>query len=136
MFCLYPTSPLRKARDLCLMYDLLLRCPSANGAIAVTKFSHYPFQAMYVGENNFLNALWPEHILKKGNEFPQLYAGNGSTYAIQVSEFIANKNFLPLDSGLLPYAMNSLSSIDIDDSNDYELLCKITKLVNDELVLI
>ena len=132
MFCLYPTAPLRSSKDLQAMNELLLQNPTAAGVVAVTKFSHYPFQAMYIDANNHLQAMWPDHLLKKGNDFPELFAGNGSTYAIRVLDFLNHKNFLPLDSGLLPYVMEASASIDIDTKQDYDLLSKITCLGTDD----
>ena len=132
-FCLYPTAPLRNAQDLRNIYNMLVSSPEADGVFAVTPFSHYPFQALSESENGYLMPFWKEHVLKKGSDFPNFYAGNGSTYALSVASFLKFGNFSPSNFNILPYKMSQMRSIDVDTIEDFELLKKISIVVDSNL---
>ncbi|MDB4346550.1 acylneuraminate cytidylyltransferase family protein, partial [bacterium] len=95
LFCLYPTAPLRNAKDLRAIASILDNMSDALAVIGVSKFMHYPHQALRVGKNGELQPFWPELVNLRGSDLPTLVAGNGSTYAIQVKSFMQTKNFLP-----------------------------------------
>ena len=130
-FCLYPTAPLRNSSDLISMGRQLQITNASSclpdGVFAVSAFGHYPFQALYCNNNGFIEPYWPEHILKKGSDFPNFFAGNGSTYAISVRKFMKYGNFDPSNYCITPYEMPQLRSIDIDTIDDFNLLQKLTK---------
>ena len=135
-FCLYPTAPLRNAIDLKNIYTLLESQPEADGAFAVTQFSHYPFQALSLDNDGYLLPYWKDHILKKGSDFPSFYAGNGSTYAVSISSFLKHGNFSPSNYNILPYFMSQICSIDVDTLDDFQLLEKISTVVNGSLSIL
>lgn len=121
LYCLYPTAPLRNADDLCDIASIFATQSDAIAVVAVSKFMHYPHQALQVGANGKLRPYWPELANMRGSELPHLVAGNGSTYAVLIESFLQTQSFLP-STGLYPHHMNLLSSIDVDTSDEYELL--------------
>lgn len=139
-FCLYPTAPLRNSSDLLKMDSLLRNSTFAShkpdGVYAVSAFGHYPFQALYSNKEGFIEPFWPAHILKKGSDFPDFYAGNGSTYALSVKKYLQFGNFSPLNYLIAPYEMPQLRSIDVDTVDDFNLLKKITKADGSSLIFI
>ena len=66
---------------------------------------------------------------------PSLFAGNGSTYAIKVSELKKYKNFVP-PTKVYPYEMPIWKSLDIDTKDDYEYSsCRVSYLVRHHEIL-
>lgn len=128
LYCLYPTAPLRSAKDLRSIASIFDNKSDAIAVIGVSKFMHYPHQALTVGANGDLHPFFPELVGLRGSDLPSLVAGNGSTYAIHVQSFIHTKKFLP-PKGLYAHNMDLLSSIDVDYSDEYELLKLAFELV-------
>ena len=123
LFCLLPTSPMRTANDLIKISEILSTVPDVKAVMAVTNYFYYPFQALIKDTEGFISPFWKELIAKKPNECPEFFVDNGSTYAIKVSNFLKEKTFY-LNSGLFPYLMDRLRSIDVDDLEDFKLLKK------------
>ena len=124
LFCLYATAPSRNAEDLRSVARILEEDGNINAVIGVTNFFYYPYQALTLNHDGFLEPYWKELSEKKRTSFPKLYADNGSTYAIKVPIFQKDKTF-HLKKGLKPYYMEKTRSIDIDEKEDYDLLRKI-----------
>lgn len=123
LYCLYATAPLRNKDDILNIEDIFNQHPDCKGVIAVTDFTHYPFQAFERSKDNTIRSYWPELCRKKGSEFMPMVAGNGSTYAINVKDFQDIKDFYtPGMKGLYSYLMEQWRSIDIDTREDYEIL--------------
>lgn len=121
LYCLYPTAPLRNVDDLRAIASIFATQPEAIAVVAVSKFTHYPHQALQVGADGELRAFWPELVNVRGSDLPLLVAGNGSTYAVSVPSFMQTQSFLPA-TGLYAHYMNPLRSIDVDTKDEYELL--------------
>lgn len=121
LFCLYPTSPLRNEIDLRNISFILDSNTKVRSVIAVTKFSHYPHQALSLGKDGIIKPFWPELVSKRAKELPEFVAGNGSTYAIQVEDFLSNKDFY-LTKGMYAYQMDFIRSLDVDTKEDFNLL--------------
>ena len=116
--CLYATAPLRNYNDIKSMINMVSdgRC---KFAIAVTKFHYPPHQALKFDENCDITPFWPKLLLMNSNELPKLCVDNGSTYVMDVNEFIRLKSFYgqPLKGYLMPRER----SVDIDTKSDLEL---------------
>lgn len=115
--CLYATAPLRNADDIIAVLDLL--GPDCSFAMAVTTYSHPPFQALRADEHGSLVPMWPECIDMKSQEAPKLLVDNGSTYAVSVGEFGRQRSFY--GPGLRGHLMPRERSVDIDMPEDMEL---------------
>ena len=116
--CLYPTAPLRKAEDIAATLKLI-EPGKCDFAVAVTKFGHYPHQALRLDESGFLKPMWPEYVFFRGEKIGQLLAGNGSTYAATIEAFQRYKRFY--GPGMRGHIMPRSRSVDIDDNEDLEL---------------
>ena len=109
--CLYATAPLRTSKDI-INTLRLLEDDKCDSAMAVTKFSHYPHQALKLVKSGFLKPMWPEYISCRGEKIGQLLVGNGSTYAVTIEAFKRCKSFY--GSGLRGHIMPKSRSVDIE----------------------
>ncbi len=124
IFCLYATSPLRDAKDLKNIFKKFVD-KNASAVLAVTKYIHYPHQALQVNSNSSISYYWPDKANIRSEKMPILLAGNGSTYAIKVNELIKYKNFVPPIDDVYSYEMPIWKSLDIDTKDDYDMLVKM-----------
>ena len=123
LFCMYPTAPLRTEYDILAINRLFEEHTNCVGVIAVTDFSHYPFQALQLLPDSRIKPYWPELCQLRASLLPPLVAGNGSTYAINVDEFMHTGDFYSATmEGFYAYRMDPLRSIDIDVESDLLLL--------------
>jgi CMP-N-acetylneuraminic acid synthetase len=123
IFCLYATSPLRDANDLKNIFKILTE-KNAAAVMAVTKYLHYPHQALKVNSDTSISYYWPDKANIRSEKMPKLLAGNGSTYAIKVDKLIKYKNFVP-PADVYSYEMPIWKSLDIDTKDDFEMLNKM-----------
>lgn len=127
LFCLYPTAPLRDHIDLLEMASIFDMYNDVQSVIAVTKYSHYPYQALSCNNDGKIMAFWPDLVRKRSNELPKLVAGNGSTYAANVGSFLHFKDFY-MPQGMYAHEMSFMRSIDVDEYQDLEILKSFSKL--------
>lgn len=115
--CLYATAPMRNAQDIRDTMALLEpgRC---DFAMAVTSYDHYAHQALKFEDNAALTPMWPDLVRKRGSDLPQLRAGNGSTYAVNVAAFREHRSFY--GPNLRGHDMPRDRSVDIDTRDDLE----------------
>lgn len=116
--CLYATAPLRSAHDICSVMALLAQ-PQCCFAIAATTFNHYAHQALRLTAEGHLEPMWPELCNLRGSEVGTLVAGNGSTYAADVTAFLAQGEFY--GPGMRAHLMPFVRSVDIDTADDFAL---------------
>lgn len=117
MACLYATAPLRNALDIRATMALLE--PGRCGfAMAVTTYDHYPHQALKFESGAALTPMWPDLVTKRGSDLPQLRAGNGSTYAVNVADFRKHLSFY--GPNLRGHDMPRERSVDIDTRDDLD----------------
>ena len=64
IYCLYPTAPLRNKNDLINISNIFEKQTNVDSVIAVTNFSHYPFQALKINDKKKIEPFWPEYISK------------------------------------------------------------------------
>lgn len=113
--CLYATAPLRNAKDIMGTMAPVLEGES-ECCLAVTDFSHYPFQALAEAEDGTLSPMWSDLVEKRADALPPLWAGNGSTYAVTVDMLRREQSFH--GPGLKGFRMPKSRSIDIDTADD------------------
>lgn len=116
--CLYATAPLRRASDISNVMALL-DDPKVNFAFAITSYEQPVHQALEYDADGYLRPRWPERVNLRSQEVEQLYAGNGSTYAVRVPTFRQAGSFY--GSGLAGHIMPRARSVDIDTKEDLEL---------------
>lgn len=122
--CLYATAPLRRAEDIAGTMALLER-GRCHFAIAATRYSHYPHQALMRSADGCLAPRWPEWSGKRSEEVGELLAGNGSTYAVFVEDFLRTREFY--GPGMKAHVMPFARSVDIDTAEDFELAWCLAK---------
>jgi pseudaminic acid cytidylyltransferase len=123
--CLYATSPLRTAHDVAETVGLI-EPGVCDFAIAVTKYMHYPHQALRRTDDAFLVPMWPELSERRADRVGELLAGNGSTYCADVSAFMREGSFYgPRMRG---YEMPLSRSIDIDTEEDFQMALALATL--------
>ena len=116
--CLYATAPLRNAGDVRAVMALL-EPGVCDYAMAVTHFSHPPFQAMRNNSMGFLEEMWPDLGHRRTQDMEELFIDNGSTYAALVKAFRDHKTFRgPRARG---YLMPRSRSVDIDVQEDLDM---------------
>lgn len=118
MCCLYATAPLRDSDDIRAVMALLA-LPQCNFALAATAYSHYPHQALKLESDGMVRPMWPELCDLRACEVGTLVAGNGSTYAVDVTAFLAHGEFY--GPGMRAHLMPFARSVDIDTAEDFEL---------------
>ena len=121
LYCLYPTAPLRNKNDLINISNIFENQINVDSVMAVTNFSHYPFQALKINDKKIIEPFWSEYISKRSTDLPNLVAGNGSTYAVKTDLFLKHKSFL-LPENNYAYQMESWRSLDLDNYEDLILL--------------
>ncbi len=115
--CLYATAPMRNAQD--IRDTMALLEPGRCGfAMAVTSYDHYPHQALKFEAGAALTPMWPDLVTKRGSDLPALRAGNGSTYAVDVTEFRKYRSFY--GPNLRGHDMPRDRSVDIDTRDDLD----------------
>lgn len=123
LYCLYATSPLRGVDDLKAMDRVFSENADCTAVIAVTSYSHYPYQAFEQSETGVIRPYWPDLCRKKRSELPRFVAGNGSSYAVNINTFLQIRDFYaPSLPGLYSHYMSPLRSIDVDEESDFQLL--------------
>jgi len=122
--CLYPTAPLRTARD---VRGLMARLLSGgyDFMLAATRYTHPPHQALRIGKNGLLCPMWPRWVKKRSQQVPRLVVDNGSTYAAKTKAYLRQKTFYGrrLGAWIMPWER----SIDLDLPADINLLKKLSR---------
>ena len=116
--CLYATAPLRRAEDIVATANLIdpERC---DFSMAVTRYLHYPHQALRRSEGSYLAPMWPDLVAMRTDTVGDLLVGNGSTYCARVEAFLRARNFY--GPRLIGHEMPVSRSVDIDTREDFEV---------------
>ncbi|MEW6220656.1 MAG: acylneuraminate cytidylyltransferase family protein [Thermodesulfobacteriota bacterium] len=116
--CLYATAPLRTAPDILATAGLLME-GECEFAMAVTRYSFPPAQALRPDNAGILNPVWPELVHQQSQNLGTFLVDNGSTYAVLVPAFLETGTFY--GPTLKGHVMPRLRSVDIDDEEDFQL---------------
>lgn len=116
-FVLQPTSPLRNERHIQEAWELFNQ-GDYDSLISVAR-SKYPIEwALTLKQDRFI-----EHTskldLKNRQEMDNYYYPNGSIFILKHKLLIEHRTYYYSNS--VAYIMDSINSIDIDDSNEFEL---------------
>lgn len=124
--CLYATAPLRNAEDI-VRTVTLLDAEACDFSMAVTRYLHYPHQALRKMDGAFLTPMWPELADIRADALGQLVAGNGSTYCARVTEFLRLRSFY--GPRLRGHEMPLSRSVDIDTEEDFQMALALSQYV-------
>jgi CMP-N,N'-diacetyllegionaminic acid synthase len=112
---LQPTSPFRTAIHINESIDTFNQESSADSLVSIVEIPHNMSsqKSMYLSNNMLVG----DYSICRRQEVVKKFARNGAIYITRrdkLSEYLFGGN-------LLPYFMDSISSIDIDDMNDWRL---------------
>lgn len=117
---LQPTSPLRTLVQINKAIKIFNE-KNLKFLMSVSKNKSTPFKDMII-KNSKLYPIFDQNNLSRNRQsFPQTYKPNGAIFIFKFKEFL-NKNSFYNNSH--PFIMSDISSIDIDNLNDYKLAKK------------
>jgi CMP-N-acetylneuraminic acid synthetase len=128
---LLPTSPLRNSKHIREAVNLFIES-KADSLVSVTEYPAPPFQAMII-ENGYLKPLFDWKYLRtktRAQDYYKAYYPNGAIYITYVEKFLKVKNFFI--GNIIPYIMNKIDGLDIDEYIDFKLAEYIIKSRNFE----
>ena len=125
---LYPTSPLRKSESIDRAIEEMMKHPEADSLRSVTLCSEHPYK-MWVKEDGYLKPF------VKGEDrnvhtlsyqlLPTVYIQNASIYITRPETIRQKKS--PTGDVILPFVMDELESVDVNNPRDFELAEIIAK---------
>lgn len=113
---LQPTSPLRRAEHINACLDQYF-ATSAACAISVTEVEHHPFKTFMLQDDYLKPFKDVESLSKPRQSLPKLLRQNGAIYVMPCELFLKVNSFYVEPA--LPFFMDQIESIDID--NEYDL---------------
>ena len=110
---LQPTSPFRTTKTMIECTNQLLENKKCDAIVGVKMKKHSSHSFKFINKNNYLKNFY------KGKEIKEVFQPNGSFYGIKTKTLLNKKTFFP--SKTIPYIMNEIESIDIDDNFDWKI---------------
>ncbi len=117
LIILLPTCPFRTAEDIQAAVQLF---EEKNGRflMSVSQYTHTPFAALRINDEQLLNPYFAEYIGKKSQQMPVAYRANGAIHVLDVAAFEEAKSYYA--QPLIAYVMPHERSIDIDTEEDLQ----------------
>ena len=116
---LQPTSPIRKAKDIKKMFQLIVE-KDADACVSLTKLTEpHPNKLKIINNKGYVKSFLEGTSSELPRQhLPELFALNGSLYIIKLEALLSEKTFFP--NSTLPYLMKT--KINIDTEEDFILL--------------
>lgn len=116
---LQPTSPIREAKDINNMINLL-KDKNADACVSLTQFEEpHPFKLKSIDIDGYVKSFIDGTTSEVPRQsLPKAYALNGAIYITKVETLLNEKTFLPKKT--VPYIMNT--NINIDSEKDFIFL--------------
>lgn len=114
---LQPTSPLRNEKHILESAKLLLD-KGADSIVSVCKLQHPVCLNVKLDNRGYLKVPFKDKEQIRRQEVPEEYRINGAIYLTGTKFFLKNRSFY--HGKTLPYVMNVLTSIDIDDEFQFK----------------
>lgn len=119
LLLLQPTSPLRRAEDIDEAIEIMKE-KDKDSVVSVTKPFFKPFNLKKINSDGELEDFYDRsYDYSRRQEAPDAYHPNGAIYLTKTEVIFEKKDFYGEKS--LPYMMDKISSIDIDEPIDLEL---------------
>ena len=115
LIILLPTCPFRTPQDIQNALQLFHN-KNTQFLMSISEYSHTPFAAMNLDDNDLLSPFFPTYIGKKSQQMPQSYRANGAIHVLDVKAFKEEKSYYA--QPLVGYVMPLERSIDIDTELD------------------
>tara|TARA_B100001996_G_scaffold382920_1_gene376316 strand:+ start:9580 stop:10275 length:696 start_codon:yes stop_codon:yes gene_type:complete len=117
-FCIYPTSPLLRKKDIIEAYKKFKR-KKADGLVAVSDYDFPPVRAFKVINGERIKYKWPKFSSKRSQDLERLLHDTGTFYIFKTRFFLKTKTIF--GNNTCYYFMDRLNSIDIDNPEDFEI---------------
>lgn len=114
---LQPTSPLRTAKHIKEAFNIF-NSSSANALISVEEIENSFLKSFFVKNGNLIPVSSDQYPFMRRQDLPKTYKANGAIYLLDVSDFIKLNTFYLPDT--IPYFMDTISSIDVDNQSDLD----------------
>ncbi|MEA4821530.1 MAG: acylneuraminate cytidylyltransferase family protein [Erysipelotrichales bacterium] len=125
---LQPTSPLRNSNHIDSACELFFD-KNADSVISVCKTKPLEWAILINNDSKLREAL--PTTLNNRQDFKDVYIPNGAIYILDWNKFKSQRKYY--FDNTYPYIMDKISSIDIDDVDDFKLVSAVTKcLINDK----
>ncbi len=124
VMCLQCTSPLRTSLHIDEAVQALLT-GGADSIVSVCESEVSPYWMKSIEDNKLVNYIKELPVLTRRQDLPKIFRLNGAIYAAKREVVQNNKSWYTENT--LPYVMDRISSVDIDDMLDFmfaELLLK------------
>lgn len=116
---LQPTSPLRRADDICAAFRLMDE-KGANAVVGVCEVDHSPLWCNTLPPDKRMDHFLREDVLKKSRQaLDTYYRINGAIYLVNIPFFQTTDNFY--SCGCYAFPMPRERSIDIDSKLDFQI---------------
>jgi CMP-N-acetylneuraminic acid synthetase len=117
---LQPTSPLRRIEDIKAAVALMYQ-QQARGVVSVTQVRHPVEWAHALPEDGKMDDFLQQIVTdKRSQDLPVRYRVNGAICLVATDEVVKHQRLFP-PTDCYAYRMDSKSSIDIDDAEDFQL---------------
>lgn len=123
--CLYATAAFLTVQDLLDSRARLTGPPEADYVMGVSEYPIHPYKAL-CSEKGFLKAVWPESAQLKSQEYPSMYASNGTLYWARTGAFLHEQSFY--GQRLVGYELPPERAVDIDTPEDYDWACRLANI--------
>lgn len=125
---LQPTSPLRKAEDICNAYDLFFE-KKATSIVSVCEIDHSPLWSNTLPDSLCMDGFLNKKTNNQRQKLDTYYRINGSIYIVDVKHFLSGNNIY--DSGSYAYIMPIEHSVDIDTKVDFVIAEALMKYLGE-----
>lgn len=120
---LQPTSPLRTSTQISNAVKIFEE-KKLKFLMSVSKNKITPYKDMIIKNGKLSPIFGKNNLIKNRQSFPQTYKPNGAIFIFKFRKFLNNDSFY---NNSHPFIMDDISSIDIDNLNDYKLAKKYFK---------
>lgn len=119
VLCIQCTSPLRTAEQIDEAIEKLVH-EGADSIVSICESEVNPYWMKKVDDGKLKDFMESTNFYARRQDLPTIYRLNGAIYAGKTEIILKNKNWYTENT--LPYIMNELSSIDIDNIIDFKFV--------------
>ena len=118
IFCLYPTAPLLLIKDLKLALKEFLK-KKADCLLPIAKHRSSPLRSIKLNKNNKVEFFFSKFQKYRSQDLKELYFDTGTFYIFK-KDVLLKKKFDVFPKNTVPFLIDSLRSVDINEYKDLE----------------
>jgi pseudaminic acid cytidylyltransferase len=116
--CIYPTAPFITKENLSEGFNIITQ-KKYDSVFPVCAFS-YPIQrALKINDENRVEMMWPENVLKRSQDLETAYHDAGQFYWLDIPLFENAKKIFTSNTGAI--VLNEMQVQDIDNDTDWKI---------------